>query len=856
MTPIRIVVLVVSLGGALLAPPQPGAAAVTDDVALDVVASGLSLAVDLAAPPGDDRLFVVEKAGRIRIIENGELLATPFLDITGPVKSSGNEQGLLGLTFAADYAASGLFYVYYTADAGNGDTVVAEYSVSANRNVADPASGRILFTTDQPYSNHNGGAVQIGPDGYLYVGLGDGGGGGDPGEHGQNKSTVLGSILRLDPATGEAAPGNPFIGRAGADEIWIWGLRNPWRFSFDAATGDMYIGDVGQGSIEEVDVVPAGIGGLNMGWDAYEGNRCFEGPCDPAGLTFPVHQYSHRAGGACGGSITGGYVYRGNELPWLRGHYFYADWCHGDLKSFRRNAAGDAVQHINWSQRLGAPGFITSFGVDGRGELYLLAQGKVYQFVSTRAPACDFNGDRFGDVTVGSPGETLGGVPGAGRVLVFPGADAPPDPSDNAVFRPGVGGLPSGPIPEAFFGDALACGDFDGDGYQDLAIGVPRDDGGRVHVLYGSAGGLGGAGSDYWGQASLGVGTGGDDAFGTALAAGDLNRDGYDDLVVGAPGDREAGPVGSGSVTVVFGAGGGLDAASAALLHQDVAHIKGKAEAGDQFGFSVAVADVDGDGYADIITGIPGETLSGKADAGAVAVMFGKPLGVGPRDQLLHRDSPGVKGNATAGDRFGVAVAAGTFNNDGFDDVAVGIERPNAAGAVQVFYGSWGALSKQDVVYRQGSLGISGLHEPGDRFGTVLATGDADGDGLDELAIGAPFENHNGAADAGLVGVIPGGAGGLDPARYSVWHQALPGVAGAARAGDLFGSALRFVDSRGDGRADLVIGARGTANGRGEVAWIPGRAAGLSTSGDRRWSQRSPGVPGNSEPGDLFGWAL
>ena len=262
-------------------------ASITDDVDLRVVASGLSLAVDLAAPPGDDRLFVVEKVGRIRIIKDGTVLSTPFLDITGPVRSSENERGLLGLAFPDDYAETGLFYVHYTSDAGSGDTAIAEYQVSANPDVADATSGRILFTRDQPNSNHNGGGIHIGPDGYLYASLGDGGGGGDPGEHGQNINTTLGSIIRLDPATGDAATGNPFIDEAGADEIWVYGLRNPWRFSFDRATGDMYIGDVGQGALEEIDVAPAGVSGLNFGWDAYEGTSCFDGPCNTAGKSLP-----------------------------------------------------------------------------------------------------------------------------------------------------------------------------------------------------------------------------------------------------------------------------------------------------------------------------------------------------------------------------------------------------------------------------------------------------------------------------------------------------------------------------------------------------------------------------------------
>jgi len=860
MRAFHIVLFALLAGFASLAPASPAQAAapLTDRVDLEVVASGLSLAVDLAAPPGDDRLFIVEKVGRIRIVENGSVLTTPFLDLTGPVLSSANEQGLLGLAFSPDYATSGLFYVYYTADAGNGDTVVAEYSVSGNRNVADAGSGRTLLTLNQPFTNHNGGSLQIGPDGYLYVGLGDGGGGGDPGENGQNKSTLLGSILRLDPTTGEAAPGNPFIGKAGADKIWAYGVRNPWRFSFDAATGDLFVGDVGQGAVEEVDVIPAGVGGLNLGWDVWEGSRCYEGPCSEDGMTFPVHEYSHRSGAICGssgGSITGGYVYRGNEMPWLRGHYFYADWCLGDLKSFRMSG-GNAVDHTDWRQALSAPGLITSFGVDGFGELYLLAQGKVYKFVSERGPDCDFNGDGRADIAVGVPGEKHSGAAGAGVMKEFRGAAGPVDPADDATWRQGAGGVAGVAEPGDRFGAALGCGDFNGDGYADVAVGVPDEGPGSVQVLYGSPSGLTGAGSDYFDQGSLGVGTPlPGERFGAAVAAGDLNRDGYADLVVGAPDDSEAGPAQSGSVIAVFGSSAGLISAGATLFHQDTQFIVGVAKAGDQLGYSVDVGDLDGDGHFDIVAGIPGDTVAGKADAGAVAVIFGKPTGVGSRDVLLTRDTPGIKGRSAANTRWGTAVAVGSFDGDGFDDLAIGILRPSMAGAVQVVYGGAAGPSARDAVYRQGAAAIPGTSEAGDRFGATLATGDADGDGYDDLAIGTAGETHSGSLHAGMVGVLSGSLAGLQRGSYQRFHQNIAGIKGVAGPNDEFGAALRFLDTRGDGRADLVVGIP-EYDGAGEVALIPGKVGGLSRAGDQLWSQETPGVGGNSELGDQFGGAL
>lgn len=348
---------------------------------LELVASGLSSPVFLTAPPGDaERLFVVERGGRVVIIRDGTVLATPFLDIQGLV-TSGGERGLLSMAFHPDYAQTGEFFVDYT-DV-NGDTRVARYRVSTNPDVGDPGSGEVILTVAQPYSNHNGGQLAFGPDGMLYIGLGDGGSGGDPLGNGQNLGTLLGSILRIDVDGGApyAIPGdNPFVSDADArDEIWAYGLRNPWRFSFDRQAGDLYIGDVGQGAWEEVDVQPAGSGGgENYGWNVMEGAHCYNASsCDQTGLVLPVLEYSHGEG--C--SITGGYVYRGANLPTLSGHYLYADYCSGFIRSFRY-VGGDAVDRRDWSSVL-APGTgISSFGQDAVGELYVMTlSGNVYRIV-------------------------------------------------------------------------------------------------------------------------------------------------------------------------------------------------------------------------------------------------------------------------------------------------------------------------------------------------------------------------------------------------------------------------------------------------------------------------------------------
>jgi glucose/arabinose dehydrogenase len=341
---------------------------------LQQVATGLDFPVYLTAPPADvSRLFIVQKTGAIRIIENGTLRPTPFLDISGQV-SGGGEQGLLGLAFPPDYPANGRFVVHYTDTGGN--TRLSTFQVSSDPNVADPASEQVILTAEQPYSNHNGGQVVFGPDGLLYLGLGDGGSANDPQGRGQDLSDLLGSILRLDVQAGTSytvPPDNPFVGQAGArPEIWSYGLRNPWRFSFDRATGDLYIADVGQDRYEEVDVATSDAGrgkGLNFGWNRMEGAHCLSGQCDEAGLILPTSEYRHPQG--C--SITGGYVYRGSAIPAIQGLYFYADFCAGWVRSFRYQD-GKAIEATDWPT-LRPGGSITSFGEDAAGELYVLVAG-------------------------------------------------------------------------------------------------------------------------------------------------------------------------------------------------------------------------------------------------------------------------------------------------------------------------------------------------------------------------------------------------------------------------------------------------------------------------------------------------
>jgi glucose/arabinose dehydrogenase len=328
------------------------------------MASGL-VRPDAVTGDGHGRLLVIEQRGVIRVVENNQVRAEPYLDISTLAGSEGNEQGLLGIALSPQYASNGYFYVNYTDT--NGNTVIARFSADPDKATARTDSQKILLRIKQPYPNHNGGSMVFGSDGYLYMGLGDGGSGGDPQGNGQNLNTYLGKLLRIDVSQGDpytVPADNPFL-KQGKPEIWAYGLRNPWRFSFDRATGDLYIGDVGQDTWEEIDFLPAGSkGGVNFGWNYMEATHPYKGQ-PPAGLAQvdPIFEYKHPTG--C--SVTGGYVYRGSALPSLQGIYLYADYCTGKISGLLRDAQG------NWQykQLFETGTFISSFGEDDQGELYI-----------------------------------------------------------------------------------------------------------------------------------------------------------------------------------------------------------------------------------------------------------------------------------------------------------------------------------------------------------------------------------------------------------------------------------------------------------------------------------------------------
>ncbi len=366
------------------------------EIGLELYADGFDSPTDIAHDH-DGRMYIVEQGGLIKLLADNDGDDDPdmntFLNVSSLVDTGSNEGGLLGLAFHPNYETNGYFYINYTNTAGN--TVIARYTVSdTDDDAADASSATILLTVDQPFSNHNGGCIKFGPDGYLYIGMGDGGSGGDPGNRAQNINTLLGKMLRIDVDGGSpyASPaGNPYVGTAGADEIWAIGLRNPWKFSFNRTTGDLWIADVGQEAREEINHVVSTLPGLNYGWRCYEGLAEYDmSQC--AGITalsMPVAQYTHNGTGGC--SVTGGYVYTGTEFPNLQGKYIFADYCNNKIGLL------DSSNAITWSTAF-AGNFFATFGEGPNGEIYVAGRssGNVYKVIDASAAGTgNFAGGSF-----------------------------------------------------------------------------------------------------------------------------------------------------------------------------------------------------------------------------------------------------------------------------------------------------------------------------------------------------------------------------------------------------------------------------------------------------------------------------
>jgi hypothetical protein len=468
---------------------------------------------------------------------------------------------------------------------------------------------------------------------------------------------------------------------------------------------------------------------------------------------------------------------------------------------------------------------------------------------------CDFDGDGFDDLAIGVPGDNTD-KNNSGSVVVLHGTDASLTGADAQIWHRAKPTVKGAARRNAVLGAAVVCGDFDGDGYSDLAAGAPGDEAGRgsVMVLYGSSNGLRGAGDQRWEQDSPGIPSTAreGDRFGAALTTGDFDADGFDDLAIGAPGEGAE----RGAVHVLFGGPKGLTAAGDQYLQQGSGDVDGSRRPGEQFGYALAAADFDGDGRDDLAIGTPGETLPGRRDAGSVLVVHGSASG------LWHQDVSGVVGSAEDGDRFGEALAAGDFDGDGFADLAVGVPGEDFgavvdAGSTQILSGSSDGISANGGTRLfQGADGVAGVAEDSDRFGGALTAGDFDADGFLDLAVGSAGEDRG----RGLVGVLYGSGNGVDGSRDQLWSKSTRGVLGSAVADDAFGAALTAGDYDGDGFLDLSIGTPGeTRNGQkgsGAVHVLYGSGDRLTSVGDQVWHQNSAGVPGGPRAGDAFGSSL
>ncbi|WP_336689510.1 MULTISPECIES: PQQ-dependent sugar dehydrogenase [unclassified Chryseobacterium] len=347
-------------------------------ITLEEFATGFTAPVEITNA-NDSRMFVVQQNGIIKILQSdGTVNSANFLNISSKI-TYGGERGLLGLAFHPQYPSNGYFFVYYN-DTGGNITVARYTRSSANPDVADPTTEKIILNLSKPFDNHNGGSIHFAPDGYLWIVTGDGGSGGDPNNNAQNKNSLLGKLLRLDiNSTGayNIPPGNPFVGVDGADEVWAYGLRNAWKFNFDTVSGNVMIADVGQGQIEEINRMPLTQAGINYGWRCYEGNNTYNttGCAAQSTMTFPIAAYDH-SGGKC--SITGGYVYRGTQFPALQGRYFFADYCSTQIGSLNSDDS------ITWTSAFSGNNFST-FGVNNQNELFVAAvnSGKIFRITTT-----------------------------------------------------------------------------------------------------------------------------------------------------------------------------------------------------------------------------------------------------------------------------------------------------------------------------------------------------------------------------------------------------------------------------------------------------------------------------------------
>ncbi|MFB6721052.1 peptidoglycan DD-metalloendopeptidase family protein [Kribbella sp. NPDC056345] len=507
----------------------------------------------------------------------------------------------------------------------------------------------------------------------------------------------------------------------------------------------------------------------------------------------------------------------------------------------------------------------------------VLAHPQLASANAIAGPACDFNNDGRDDLAIGAPGESVGSLDSAGSVNVLYGSAAGVSTTGNVLINQDTPGIDGVAERGDAFGHATACGDFDNDGFADLAVGSPHEsvevatgdvyDAGSVNIFYGSAAGLATTGNQLFTQSSAGMPDAAaerTDEFGTAVAAGDFNNDGRDDLAIGAPKENHSGSNQAGNVIVLYGGRLGLSTTGSQNWHQGSPGIAGDVEGGDSFGTALATGDFNNDGRSDLVVGAPGEAIADQAAAGTVNVIYGSTTGLtATGNHVLNQSTEGVPGQWEQNDLYGQSVAAGDFNNDGRDDLAVGVPGENDgdtrdAGAVNVTYGTANGLQANwSQIFTRAGLLSGGTASSGDQFGTALAAGNFNGQAGADLAIGAPGTIVNGNVAAGRLAVLYGGGEGLSPNVVQHLSQGVNSMEGASEPGDYLGYALAAGDFDGNGRVDLAAGAPGEAVGNqssgGAVNVLYGTSGFLSTTNDQIWTQESPDVKGVAQANDRFG---